>query len=581
MADFTNKEIAKMLEELADLMEINGENKYKIRAYSNAGRKIMSISEDIDILVKENRLKDLKGIGEGIATTIKEICGLGYSTRLEELKTELPAGVLELVQIPGLGPKRAHKLFYELGINDIDDLKEALHKNKVRELDGFGPKIEEKLLNSLKNYEQYRELIFIDEAKKYAEKIITYIKNQTDVIDKIEVTGSTRRMKESIGDIDILIASDNPEKVNEVINNLNEIQEIIAQGKTKTSIRTDEGLQVDFRIVKSINFYAALQYFTGSREHNVVLRQKAKKNGYKLSEYGLLNIAEDKGQGDREEKIEVNSEKDIYKILGMQYIVPELRENRGEIEAAINDNLPHSIKLSDINGDLHMHSRFSDGAYTIEEMLKAACRRDYSYIAITDHSQSLRVAHGMSVSELEKQLSEIDDLQSKYSDIKIISGIEVDILTDGSLDYDDQVLSSLDLVIASIHTGFNQSEEQITDRIMQAMKNPYVNIIAHPQGRILGRRRAYKVNMNKVINIAAETDTCLEINSSPYRLDLDDMMAKKARENNVKFAINTDAHHINELDDIILGVGVARRGWLEKKDVINTMNYDNLMDFLK
>ncbi len=573
MGEVTNKEIARILQELADLMEINGENRYKIRAYNNAGRKIMSIADDIDKLVKEDRLQEIRGIGKGIAATIKEISQYGYSHRLEELKTELPAGVLELVKIPGLGPKRAHKLFYNLGINDIDGFKKALQKHKVRNLAGFGPKTEEKLLNALKNYEQYRGIIFISEARKYAEKIIEYMRKEKD-IDKIEVTGSTRRMKETIGDIDILIASDKPDRVNEIINSFDNIKEIIAQGKTKTSIRIETGLQVDFRIVKNEQFPAALQYFTGSKEHNVVLRQMAKKQGYKLSEYGLFK------EGNVKSK-ELNSEKEIYNILGMKYIIPELRENRGEIEAACNDRLPHSVNLSDIKGDLHMHTRFSDGAYTIEDMVQAARARNYSYIAITDHSQSLRVAHGMKVTELKKQMAKIDKIQSGYNDINIIKGIEVDILADGSLDYNDELLSSLELVIASIHTAFNQSEEKITDRIIKAMQNPNVDIIAHPQGRILGRRKAYRVNMEKVINIAAKTNTCLEINASPYRLDLDDNMVKKAGEKGVKIAINTDAHHIDEFDDMPLGVGVARRGWLEKGDIINTLTYDKLMNYLR
>jgi len=300
----------------------------------------------------------------------------------------------------------------------------------------------------------------------------------------------------------------------------------------------------------------------------------AKKQGYKLSEYGLF-------KHDSVKSVELNSEKEIYNMLGMKYIIPELRENRGEIEAASNDSLPHSVNLSDIKGDLHMHSRFSDGAYTIENMVQAARARNYSYIAITDHSQSLRVAHGMKVAELEKQIAKINEIQSGYNDINIIKGIEVDILADGRLDYNDELLSSLELVIASIHTAFNQSEEKITDRIIQAMQNPHVDIIAHPQGRILGRRKAYRVNMEKVIDMAVKTNTCLEINASPYRLDLDDNMAKKAGEKGVKIAVNTDAHHINEFDDMVLGIGVARRGWLEKDDIINTMTYDKLMNYLR
>ncbi len=572
MGNLTNKDIARILQELADLMEINGENKYKIRAYKNAGRKLMSLSEDITFLAEENKLQDVKGIGEGIARTIGKIVENGYSPRLEELKTELPAGVLELIEIPGLGPRRAHDLFYNLGINNTADLKRALENKEVRKLDGFGPKIETKLLNSLENYEQYRDLISIDEALKEGNKIIAYIFSKTDKIERIELTGSSRRMKETTGDIDILISCEDARQINEVISELPVFKEIIVTGKTKTSIRTDKGIQVDFRIVKKEEFPAALQYFTGSKEHNVQVRQRAKIKGYKLSEYGLFK---------NDKNIKLKSEKDIYELLGMQYIIPELRENRGEIEAALNNNLPHSIKTADIRGDLHLHTRFSDGAYSIEDMVKAACDRGYSYIAITDHSQSLRVAHGMKVEKLKQQMEEIDKLQEKYNDIKIIKGVEVDILTDGSLDYSNKILSELELVIASIHTGFNQTEEEITARIINAMENPHVKIIGHPQGRLIGRRSAYRVNMEEVLKKAADSGTCLEINASPYRLDLDDQMAKKAREMGIKMAINTDAHHIEEMEDIKLGVAVARRGWLEAEDVINTLSYKNLINYLR
>lgn len=570
MSELTNKEIAGMLRELAGLLEINGENRYRVRAYYNASRKIMESSEDLKKLAKEGRLKEIPGIGEGIAATIREIFENGYCPPLEEIKGELPTGVLELIQIPGLGPKRAHQLFYELGIQDVADFKRALEQGRIRKLKGFGPKTEENLLKALQEYERYREAILLFQALNYSEEILNYLRKGKDVI-RVARSGSLRRQKELIGDLDILVASKNNKGVMEYFTAWPGVQEVLLQGESKTSIITDEQVQVDLRVVSEEEFPAALQYFTGSKEHNLRLRERAKKFGLKLNEYGLF---------EGEKRLKLEREADIYQALELDYIIPELREDRGEIAAAARGNLPESVSLEDIRGDLHMHSRFSDGAHTIEEMVEAARARGYQYLAITDHSQSLRVAHGMTPETLEEEMKEIDRLQEKYDDITILKGIEVDIDYDGSLDYSDEVLSRLDLVIASIHTGFNQDREQITTRIIKAMENPYVNIIAHPQGRILKRRRAYDLDLERIIKKAAETGTCLEINASPYRLDLDDLSVKRAREEGVKIAINTDSHHINEFADMALGVAVARRGWLEKDDIINTMEIDELLKYL-
>lgn len=571
MYELTNKEVAKMLSEYADLMKIKGENRYKIRAYTNAARKITDISQELRELVAEDNLQEIKGIGKGIATTIREIFKEGYCSPLEELKTELPSGVLELIKIPGLGPVRAHDLFYKLGIKDVEQLKEALAAGKVRKIKGFGVKTEEKLRNSLADYERYQGVIFIGEALLQSEKIIQFLREGTDIINNIAVIGDIRRKKEVMKTIDILIASNNPEEVKNYIDESSFISKIVEKDTDFISITTEEGLKVIFRIVSETEFPVSLQYFTGSAEHNDTLRKLAVKNGYQLKQDGLYKD---------EQRIKIREEKEIYKKLGLNFIIPELRENRGEIKAARNGVLPESIKLSDIKGDLHMHSRYSDGAHSIEALVKAACKKDYNYIAITDHSQSLQVAHGLSPETLLEEGKEIDKLQEKYN-LKIFKGIEVDILTDGKLDYSDEVLSKLDLVIASIHIGLNQSKEKITTRIIKALKNPYVNILGHPQGRILGRRSSYSVDMDRVIETAVQTNTCLEINASPYRLDLDDVMVKKAREAGVKIVINTDAHHIEELEDMVLGIGVARRGWLEKDDVLNTMNVEQLERFFR
>lgn len=571
MHDFTNKEIAKMLNELADLMEISGENRFKVRAYANASRKIMAISVDLKKLASEKRLTEIDGIGQGIAKTIYDTFTNGYCPPLEEIRGELPSGVLELIQLPGLGPKRAHQLFYELGIQSLEDLKKAINQGQIKKLKGFGPKIEEKIKKSMENYEEFQEVFLLYHAQKYADELIKYMKENSEVI-KIERAGSIRRQKELIGDIDLLVSSRENKVVMEHFINYPLVKEVLLKGDSKTSIIVDGNIQVDLRVVTDDEFPTSLQYFTGSKEHNVRLREIAKKSGYKLNEYGLY-------RGDK--RIIVKSEDDIYNALGLDYIPPELREDRGEIEAAKEGNLPESIVLKDIKGDLHMHSRYSDGAYSIREMVEAAREMGYQYIAITDHSQSLRVAHGMTPDTLLKEMEEIDNLQNEFQDITILKGVEVDINSDGSLDYSDDILARLDIVIASIHTGFNQSREQITKRILKAMENPYVNIIGHPQGRILKKRKPYDVDMKEVIRVASETGTSLEINSSPYRLDLDDQMVIEAKRAGVKIAINTDAHHIKEFKDMKLGVAVARRGWLTKDDVINTMEIKDLKRFLR
>ncbi|MFP4016589.1 MAG: DNA polymerase/3'-5' exonuclease PolX, partial [Halanaerobiales bacterium] len=545
--EITNKEIASILNEIAYLMEINGENKFKVRAFYNVSRRIAEIDEELYILAKEGELEKIKGIGKGIAAAIRDILDEGYSPQLEELKGELPEGLLEMVNIPGLGPKRAHQLYEELAIDSLESLRTALKDGRVSQLKGFGEKSEEKLLKSLKNYEDYRQVHILYRALLKSEEVKQYLE-QCEYISRMETAGSTRRRKELIGDIDILAASDNGKELSDFFADAPFVKEIIVKGNKKTSILTENNFQIDLRIVSEDEFPAALQYFTGSKEHNVKMRERAKKYGYKLNEYGLFDTE------NNEKRIELKDEADIYHALDLEYIIPELREDRGEIEAAEEGKLPESVRFSDIKGDLHMHSRYTDGAYTIEELIAEARKRGYQYIAITDHSQSLRVAHGMSTESLLRQIEEIDRLREKYNDIKILKGIEVDIDFEGNLDYPDDILARLDLVIASIHSGFNQSREQITRRVVRAMENPYVNIIAHLRGRLIKKRNGYPIDVEAVIEKAAETGTCLEINASPYRLDIDDVICRQAKARGVKIAINTDSHHLSEFDDMILGV---------------------------
>jgi len=576
MEDLTAKEVAAMLNELADLMEIKGDNPFRIRAYQNAARSITSQSEKLIDIVKEERLQDIKGVGEGLAGIITEIFETGTSSQLEELKRELPAGISELLNIPGLGPKRAHHLYYELEINNIDDLKIALKENQVQTLKGFGPKTESKLLDALLEYESYQGLMTIGRADKIAKRLEEYFNQSDDLWEKMAFAGSLRRRKELIKDIDIIFvpAEDKLEELKEYINNYSEVEKVESAGDTKITLQLENGIKVDFRLLEEESFPFAQQHFTGSKEHNVVIRRLAKEAGYISNEYGLFDRETD------EKVTGINSEAGIYEFLNLSYIIPELREDKGEIEAARDNKLPESVELENIKGELHLHTKYSDGACSIEEMVEAAIAQGYQYIAITDHSESLRIASGLTVEDLEEQAEEIAEVQEKYPDFKILSGIEVDILSDNSLDFNDEVLEKLDLVIGSIHSGFTQSESEINQRIITAMENPNVDIIAHPRGRLLGKREAYPVDIDKIIKEAARTGTALEINASPSRLDLDDYYARKAKEVGVKLAINTDAHHTRELKDMELGVSVARRGWLEKGDIINTMNPDQLVDYL-
>lgn len=574
MHSFSNKEIAEMLSEYTDLMKIMGENKYRVRAYDNAARIVSDRTIDLEKMVKEDRLEEIKGIGEGIAGTIKDIFAKGYCEPLEELRKDLPPGFEELLNIPGLGPKTAGKFLEELKISNIEDLKQALKDQKIRDLKGMGAKTEENLLEALKEYEEYTSFINLNQALESSAKLIKELKEKSDQIIDIETAGSTRRKKIKIGDIDILIAVKDKKDHNllAVIKELEPIKDILLEGDTKISGRTTEGLQVDFRIVNEDEYPAALLYFTGSKYHNVKLRQIAKDKGYKLNEYGVF-------KGDK--RIEASSEADIYKLLDLKYMEPEIREDRGEIEAARKDELPDLIRLEDIKGDFHVHSNYSDGALSIKEMVKAAQERGYQAIAFTDHSKSLSIANGLSVERVKNQWQEIEEVRDKWPDFLILKGIEVDIKKDGSLDYPDQILAGFDIVIASIHTNFNMSKEQMTERIIKAIESPYVDIIGHPTGRMLGQRQPFEFDFEKVLAKAKENKVVLEINASPSRFDLNDTMARDALREGVKLIINTDSHHSDQYDYMEYGIYIARRAWAQKEDIINTYSIKELTELFE
>ncbi|MBS3811446.1 MAG: DNA polymerase/3'-5' exonuclease PolX [Halanaerobiales bacterium] len=563
MHSFSNKEISELLSEYTDLMKIMGENKYRIRAYDNAARIVSDRSIDIEKLAKENRLEEIKGIGQGIAKTIKDIFIDGYCQPLDELKKELPPGFEDLLNIPGLGPKTAQKFLDELDIKNIEELKKALKNEEIRKLKGMGPKTEKNLLEALSDYEDYVSYINLNKALSTSESLIKELQEKSDQILEIETAGSTRRKKIKIGDIDILMAVKDKKEHSllKVIRSLDLIEDILLKGDTKISARTTEGLQVDFRIVNSQEYPAALLYFTGSKYHNVKLRQIANKLGYKLNEYGLF---------DADKRLNTSSEAEIYKLLDLKYIEPEMREDQGEIEAAQQDKLPDLINLKDIKGDFHLHSNYSDGALTIEEMIKAGMERGYHSLAITDHSQSLKIAHGLSADRVKKQWLEIEELRTKYPDFLILKGIEVNIKKDGSLDYGDSLLKGFDVVIGSVHDNFNLSRQAMTNRIIKAIEHEYIDIIGHPTGRMLGQRKPYELDFSKVIEAAKKNNVLLEINASPARFDLNDKMARDVLDSNVKLVINTDAHHSQQYAYMRYGIYIARRAWAKKEDIINT-----------
>lgn len=568
-----NLQIAYILANIADMLEIKGENFYKIRAYRKASHVIKNLSVELEDFIKEQDLRSIQGIGNALSEKIQELLGSGECEYYKRLKEEVPEGLVEMLKIPGLGAKKIRTIYDTLGISTIEELEHAARKDKLRKLPGFGIKTQQTTLRGIQMIKKGIDKVLYPVALAFAQQIIADLDNLREV-EKIKLAGSLRRKKEVVKDIDILVASYFPEKVINVFVSLPQCQKILAKGDTKASIIFDIGLQVDLRVVKPESFYCALQYFTGSKEHNSKLRSIALKKGLKLNEYSIFD-------GKKGKNLYPKSELGLYKYIGLDYIPPELREDQGELEAARDEKLPKILCKENIKGDLHIHSEFSDGTATVENMVDTAKEMGYEYIAITDHSKSLKIARGLDEERLKRQINYINELNKKMSNFRILTGIEVDILLDGTLDFSDEILQKLDIVIASIHTGFKQDTSLITNRLISACKNPYVDIIAHPTGRLLTRRPAYNVDMDRVLEVAADTGTILEINSSPQRLDLNDILVKKAKKLGIKIAINTDAHSPESLKDIVYGVGVARRGWLEARDVINTLPLKQLLNILK
>ncbi len=567
-----NSQIAKIFEKKADLLDIKGENQFRIRAYRNAAQTINRLSTRLEEMVENDEdLTQLTGIGKDLSDKIKEIVSTGKLQQLEELKKEFPSGLLEMLEIEGLGPKRVKKLYQRLNIKSIADLKKAINNKQVQNLEGFGEKTALNIIEGIKKLENRSQRTLLITAQRIIEPLIEFL-NQDENINRLEIAGSYRRRQETIGDFDILASSSKGRKVIKRFVNYSGVKEVISQGETKSSINLETDTQVDLRVVKNESYGAALIYFTGSKNHNIKLRSLAINQGYKLSEYGVFK---------NEKKAAGKTENAVYQILGLDFIPPELRENRGEIEAAKNKNLPNLVKEKDIQGDLQMHTTYSDGKATIEEMAETARSLGRKYIAITDHSAHLGITHGLNNKELKSQIGKIEKINKKIKKIKILKSIEVDILENGNLDMKDEVLSQLDIVTASVHTKFNLTAKKQTDRIIKAMDNPYVNIIGHPTGRIIGKREPYKLEMERLLQAAKERNCILEINAHPSRLDLNDVYAKRAKEIGVKIAINTDAHSPEELDYIRFGVYQARRGWLEPNNIINCLPIDELFKTIK
>jgi len=561
-----NKLIAEIFKDIADILEIKGENHFRIRAYERAGQNIESLPEDVEVLIRENTLKDVDGIGKDLEEKIREIVSTGKLKYLEELKKDIPEGLIEMLNVPGIGPKTAKLLYEKLDIQDVVMLERMAHAGKIRGLEGMGEKTEENILAGIELFKKSREKLDLKTAADVAEGFVSKLKKLKEA-KKISPAGSLRRMKDAVRDIDILISSNRPQDIMAAFVALSDVKDVVAKGPTKSSVLTKDNVQVDVRVVDESSYGASLMYFTGSKEHNIKLRQLAIKNSLKLNEYGLF-----KG----EKIIAGKTEEEIYAALGLSYIEPELREDRGEVEASLKGKLPDLVKIEDIKGDLHNHSTWSDGGSSIEEIVIKARELGYEYIAITDHSQGLKIAGGLNASELDLKRKNIEKLNKKYKDIKILFGSEVDIDSDGNLDYPDSVLREMDIVIAAIHAGFKQSSASITRRIIKACQNKYISIIAHPTGRLWGSRDAYDMNFEEVFKAAKDTNTALEINSFPQRLDLNDVNSRMAKEAGVKIVINTDSHVAEHLSMMKFGVAVARRAWLEKKDVLNTASLDKL-----
>jgi DNA polymerase (family 10) len=594
-----NSKIAEIFQEIADILEIQGANRFRILAYQRAVRAILDLPRDLkDIYAGDPRkLEEIPGIGKDLSAKIVELLMTGKCKAHEDLLKTFDRGLLEILRVRGIGPKKVMLFYSELGIDSIAKLKSAAQNGELRGLPKMGEKSEAEILKALGEYDRHRERMLLSDALHLAEKIIAHMEKCKGV-KKVQYAGSLRRMKDTVGDIDILVCAKDPKKDSQGIMDhfigFPEVKSTIAHGETKTSVMLKNGVQSDLRVLDEKVYGAALHYFTGSKAHNVMIRDRAKKMGLKISEYGVFKI----GRGG-EKLIAGKSEEEVFKSVGLPFIEPEMREDRGEIEEALKKKLPKPLVFGDLCGDLHVHSRWSDGSQEIEVIARAYRDAGFEYIALTDHSPSLGVAHGLTPERFRMQWDEIDEINADFAreaekgagkgeartgkarPFTILKGVECDILADGKMDLPDSVLKKFDIVIASVHSRFNMSEKEMTERVLKAFKNPYLTIFGHPSGRLINKREPYRIDMEKVIDAAIAEGVALEIDGQPDRLDLQDYYCKMAKDRGAKFTVDSDGHNSSQMVFLRYGISVARRGWLEKKDVLNTLSLTALLKYLK
>jgi len=567
-----NADIASTFEQIADLLEIEGANPFRVRAYRNGARAVQSYGRELaDMVAKGENLDAIPGIGANLAAKIVEIVATGRCRALEKLRKETPPGVADLLKVPGLGPKRVRALYHELEIHSLEQLYRAAHDGRIRELAGFGEKTESRILEALAAHAEQPQRLKLAVAAQYAEPLADYLRTIPGITD-VTIAGSYRRAKETVGDLDILVCSDHNAAVMDRFIHYDDVNEVQSQGPTRATVRLRGGLQVDLRVLPKESYGAALHYFTGSRAHNIAIRRRGQQHGLKINEYGVF-----KGK----KRIAGATEESVFDSVDLPWIPPELRENQGEIEAAAHGLLPELVTLADLRGDLHAHTKATDGHQTLEEMARAAQQRGLTYLAITEHSKHLTVAHGLDATRLLRQMEEIDRLNARFQGFTLLKGIEVDILEDGSLDLPDKVLGKLDLVIGAVHSQFQLPRAKQTTRILKAMDHPHFTLLAHPSGRLLGKREPYDADMPRIIHHAKQRGCYLEINAHPERLDLTDTYCRMAKDEGVLVAVNSDAHSIMDFDNLRFGIAQARRGWLQKKDVLNTRALPELRKLLK
>ncbi|MBI2159678.1 MAG: DNA polymerase/3'-5' exonuclease PolX [Candidatus Rokubacteria bacterium] len=557
-----NFELARLFDLMADILEIKEENPFRIRAYRRAAQNLESLTEDVEALAREERLEEIPGVGKDLAGKIVEYLRTGRIKDVEAAKRGIPGGVVDLMNVPGIGPKTAKLLYEKEGITTLDRLEKLARAGKLRGLHGIQAKTEANILKGIALVRGGQARMPLGRALPLGQELVRAL-GDVPGVKAIELAGSLRRMKETVGDIDVLATSTSPAKVMHAFTTLPQVAEVLERGETKAAIRHREGIQVDLRVLEPECFGAALAYFTGSKQHNIRIREMAVKKGLKISEYGVFRASTGR-------RVAGATEEEVYAAVGLPWIPPELREDLGEVEAAAKGRLPDLVALGDIRGDLHCHTKATDGSHTIDELVAAAETRGYEYVVVTDHSLSARVAGGLSADELAAHVGKIRAVQPKHPRIAVLAGSECDILADGAMDYSDDVLARLDLVIGGVHSRFKQPRREMTKRICRALANPYVSVLAHPTGRLIGEREPYDVDLEEVFRTAKQHGKAVEINAYPSRLDLNDVHARRARDLGVLIAVNTDAHVLDHLSTIELGVATARRAWVEKSGVVNT-----------